>query len=416
MIFNKAGRLVKPNTPFMLGDVPIECVNRYTYLGITITPNLNFTYATKSLHTKSIRAFFGLIRTIDRKSLSHKSLCFLFDALIKPIISYGCQSWIDSTNLAHIITPLLNHPDFQFNLDENVLPSSDGGKRILHAIKTIYSDNTEKIHLKYLKWSLGVHKNVTNVCMWGDSGRPPLIVGMLKLATDYYQRLANKNDSSLVSLAFQEQKHNNLSWYKFMNLLTNKIYGPTIEGDIINPNIRISRRISIWLNAEFWTIWSKSLEFYPKLEYYYSLKKEPGREHYLGLSNYNARKALSMLRTSAHKLRIETGRYTGLDRCDRICSYCNSNQIKVIEDEAHLLFDCPQYSDERKKLLLNRSRLKACFSTRDLKAIFDLTDNINSEKETDYVSLLHLGLFAFNSFKIVRKNSEALTNSSSNIS
>ena len=93
-----------------------------------------------------------------------------------------------------------------------------------------------------------------------------------------------------------------------------------------------------------------------------------------------------------------------------------SPEFMHILDEAHLLFDCPQYSDERKKLLLNRSRLKACFSTRDLKAIFDLTDNINNEKETDYVSLLHLGLFAFNSFKIVRKNPEALTNSSSNIS
>ena len=351
---------------------------------------------------------------MDQNSLSHKSLRFLFDALIKPIISYGCQSWIDSTNFAHIISPLLDHPDFQSKLDENVLSSSDGGKRILHAIRSIYSDNTEKVHLKFLKWSLGVHKNVTNVCMWGDSGRPPLIVGMLKLAIDYYQRLSNMNDSSLVSLAFQEQKLNNLSWYNFMNLLTNRIYGPTIGSNITNPNIRISRHITNWLSTEFKAIWSRSLEFYPKLEFYYSLKKEFGLDHYLGLSNFNARKALSMLRTSAHKLRIETGRYAGLDRCDRICSFCNNNQIKVTEDEAHYLFDCPQYSEQRKKLLINRNRLKMCFSMRDLSIIFNRADNINNVKEVDYVSLLQLGLFVFNTFKIVRKNSESRITSLNN--
>ena len=66
MIFNKAGRLIKPNTPFMLGDLPLECVNRYTYLGITITPNLNFNHATKHFTINRSELFSVLLELWTR--------------------------------------------------------------------------------------------------------------------------------------------------------------------------------------------------------------------------------------------------------------------------------------------------------------------------------------------------------------
>ena len=48
-------------------------------------------------------------------------------------------------------------------------------------------------------------------------------------------------------------------------------------------------------------------------------------------------------RISAHRLKIERGRYTGKNIDERLCNHCN-----VIEDETHFLFECKKYEDIRK--------------------------------------------------------------------
>lgn len=58
------------------------------------------------------------------------------------------------------------------------------------------------------------------------------------------------------------------------------------------------------------------------------------------------RKALSRLRLSSHRLRIESGRYD--KKCpinERKCIYCNSNDV---EDECHFVLVCDFYTELRK--------------------------------------------------------------------
>ena len=58
------------------------------------------------------------------------------------------------------------------------------------------------------------------------------------------------------------------------------------------------------------------------------------------------RKALSRLRLSSHRLRIESGRYD--KKCpinERKCIYCNSNDV---EDEYHFVLVCDFYTELRK--------------------------------------------------------------------
>ena len=50
----------------------------------------------------------------------------------------------------------------------------------------------------------------------------------------------------------------------------------------------------------------------------------------------------------AHKLRIETGRYSNLKPEERKCLHCNTN---AIEDEKHFLLECNQYNTERKHMI-----------------------------------------------------------------
>ena len=73
----------------------------------------------------------------------------------------------------------------------------------------------------------------------------------------------------------------------------------------------------------------------------------------MGLS-YQLRKALARFRCSSHTLNIEVGRLLGIDRDDRISSFClDIYQINCIEDEFHVFFQCPQFSELQIKYLYN---------------------------------------------------------------
>jgi hypothetical protein len=42
--------------------------------------------------------------------------------------------------------------------------------------------------------ALGVKKKTTNIPMWGDTGRHPITISMVKLLIDFHNRLAVLND------------------------------------------------------------------------------------------------------------------------------------------------------------------------------------------------------------------------------
>ena len=57
-------------------------------------------------------------------------------------------------------------------------------------------------------------------------------------------------------------------------------------------------------------------------------------------------KIISRWRLSNHKLKIETGRYTPpiIERRNRVCNLCG-----VLENEHHVIFNCPLYNCIRLK-------------------------------------------------------------------
>ena len=49
------------------------------------------------------------------------------------------------------------------------------------------------------------------------------------------------------------------------------------------------------------------------------------------------------LRAGVARLQVETGRYTGTVRCDRICNMCDWG---VVEDEEHFVEECGAWEAE----------------------------------------------------------------------
>ena len=82
------------------------------------------------------------------------------------------------------------------------------------------------------------------------------------------------------------------------------------------------------------------LRTYKKLSFYSTFKTDVSRSEYLDLiKNEKHRQAVVKLRSSNHKLRIETDRYhfSKIPENLRMCQRCSSNKV---ENEIHFLFEC----------------------------------------------------------------------------
>ena len=132
-----------------------------------------------------------------RSNISFDANIKLFDALVKPILLYGCQVLAPHTTIFKNIAEMNN--------------SGTNEKYFTY----LQNDSYEKFHLKFLKWSCGVHRKASNIAIWGETGRKPLILNAIKLTIDYFDRAETANTTSLLHKSFCEQKKLNLDWYIF---------------------------------------------------------------------------------------------------------------------------------------------------------------------------------------------------------
>ena len=92
MVFNKTGRQLQESHGFKYGAITIHSARTYCYLGIVFNLSGSTTAATDELRKKGLKAYFALKSVICLGELSTISVFKLFDALILPVVSYGCQT------------------------------------------------------------------------------------------------------------------------------------------------------------------------------------------------------------------------------------------------------------------------------------------------------------------------------------
>ena len=93
VIFSNENKYPNNLYSFNLGPDKIDIVESYTYLGITFNRKGKFDTAINELRKKSLKALYGMLRSISIHALSPKAVFMLFDALIKAVLLYGCQVW-----------------------------------------------------------------------------------------------------------------------------------------------------------------------------------------------------------------------------------------------------------------------------------------------------------------------------------
>jgi hypothetical protein len=155
-----------PNTFKIRGDA-IEQVKSYKYLGLTMHQNRSWALALAERAQSARRAVFSLRKRCGEMHISDVGTTLqLFDALVKPILSYGCELWVDSGGTAEL----------------------------------------EVIHKGFVKSLLGLNKSTGTHLVMAEVGRFLMDVFWHKMAMAYLVRLREATDLPVLQAAYHEQK------------------------------------------------------------------------------------------------------------------------------------------------------------------------------------------------------------------
>ena len=80
--------------PFTYEGLPIEQVQIFKYLGITLHASRGMSCAVEHLCNTARRALFGVYGRCQELNIRDPAVkCMLFDAIVRPILNYCCEIW-----------------------------------------------------------------------------------------------------------------------------------------------------------------------------------------------------------------------------------------------------------------------------------------------------------------------------------
>ena len=166
IVVHSRGKVRKKPT-FYFGGSPIEMVDDYCYLGITMNYNSRFDQgvvirtpwfdkAIKKQCEQASRAMYSLLKKITKLHLPVDLALHLFDSLVTPILLYGCEIWGFS------------------NIEQ-----------------------VERVHLKFCKAILKVNKSTPSCMVYGELGRLPLSIAISSRMVCYWAKIVNSHNGKL---------------------------------------------------------------------------------------------------------------------------------------------------------------------------------------------------------------------------
>ena len=312
MIFNKTGRLLL--RPFYLDGVQLEMVRSYKYLGFLITPSGEFKTGLKDLRDRAMRAFMKIKSDLGISFNQDILLTLsLIDVLVVPILLYASDFW--------------------------------------GCMKLNQSNPIDNFYMSMLKQILGVQKQTTNIGVFLELGRVPIIFQAKKLAIKNWERIRKGEGNSLLIASYQNALRENLPWIDRIKttLAENDLLCLYLDDDDPTKPPFIYQKLKEKLADKFHRDSFENIRSNDsKLRTYSLFKKDKGFEPYLSeIKNVALRTKTTKFRLSNHKLMIEVGRHQGIDKDNRFCPFCPGE----VEEEGHFLFKCPTYRFQREIFL-----------------------------------------------------------------
>ena len=318
VVYGSKSSYTEPN--LMIGKHSINFVSEYTYLGVCFPCNGNFVNSICKLKNQASRAMFALLTKARKLGLDIDVQMQLFDSMVVPIATYGCEIW--------------------------------GFKNITML---------EKLHLQFCKYILRLNRGTPTVMVLGELGRFPIEhIISCKMLGFWYRLLTghnNKISSIMYKLVINLEKRGiyTFEWIRHIkNILTNcELEHLWHEpGDVLRMSfMQFKALYKKQLRRYYVNKWLLSLNDYSKCSLYRNFKTDLVMEAYLIELKDPYRTMLLKFRTSNHMLPIEKGRHLDIDRNERKCELCDINDIG---DEYHYVCCCTKFYNMRKKLIPNK--------------------------------------------------------------
>ena len=315
----------------------IETVSQFKYLGLTFDASKGALFAPDELLVAGTKACNALRRRCAEMHIQDPlQMCKMFDALVKPILSYGCEIW---------------------------------------ALNPKAGEKAEMLHKNFLRSILRVPKHTSGVLVLAEFGRYPLQHSWWQQIMRYYNRL--------VKLCGTNLKHRLLphaALTSVIHMSDSKSWCCRLGGWLAHlPPQGWSWRNNDMMkecvdtSAVIGTVKEQYLERQLRseglssiLRKYSLIKDDYEYEAYLSqISNSRLRILLTNFRLGNHRLgcqlakRVkEAAQIEEVRRC-KACGWAE-------EDEEHVLLHCPQYSRVRVKFSnISKLCLKDIFSHED---------------------------------------------------
>ena len=312
MVFRRGGPLSRTEKWFYNGS-QIETVSYFKYLGVTFSSSGNWSRNNVTMGERGLRAL-NYIRSINIKltSLPVNALCTMFDSMVIPAMTYGGEIW---------------------GFGE--------------------CTGIERVQVKFGKLLLGLPDSVPNCVPGIELGRSDIKCILLQKAITYWIKLKAMDSSRYPFKCYQLQ----LRWVQqerdcwALKIKKKLLYGIGM-GEVWlfgagNTNIflkHFKQRISNIKNQEM----LGKVQETSMLRIYKLIKTNFGEEPYIRKAKTVCiRKSLAKLRGSGLYINVHIGRRQNIPYEERVCVNCS----KCIEDEYHVLFECPLYNNIRNRFI-----------------------------------------------------------------
>ena len=309
MIFNLTGKLIK--NYFTISGKPLEPVHTFCYLGFDFKASGSVKYAAYVLHDKANKAMRSLFLAVAKFNIPVKTSIKLFHTYISPIVLYNAENW-----------SILTDKKIQnFSVES-----------IFHSISDTKADI---LHRNFLKYIIGLSKSCPNISVYGETNETPLSLKGFRLMINFWHRVTNLPEDTLVKKALLENIYLHTNWIKTVE----KLLGCLGLTDVIDNPLTLRRRAASAMQIKFSDFWYRIHRdgTSSRMQFYRSIKNELKFEEYLLIPTFEYRKSIAQIRCSDHPLEIEQGRHRNIPRDSRICKLCPSGEV---ENEEHFLTKC----------------------------------------------------------------------------
>ena len=265
----------------------------------------------------------------------------MFDSLIVPILTYGCELWGYSS-----------------------------------------LDIMESFHRKFLKSQLHVNTRTANCIVYGELGRFKLEIHIFRRMIGFWLKIIKSKESKLSNIfyrllrkLYEENEYKSCWIHKIKNILDSCGMSNVWENpENFNPTW-IATSVEMKLKDMGRQMWHTEIERNVLCINYRLFKTEHNFEKYILELDVQNIIPLCRFRSGCHRLPVATERYNSQEN-HHSCTLCNSNDIG---DEYHYVLICPVIKEAREKFIKpyyyqrpSALKMKQLFNSNSIKELVNL--------------------------------------------